>query len=83
MAAVAEGFLKPEHRGLLAAAETPEALLDQFARFQPPETPKWVELGPQSKRCRTGLCRRVDLGLSMCAPWPHYPPRPRKTLGVT
>jgi len=38
--AVAEEFLKPEHRNLLAVAETPEALLDQFAHFQPPETPK-------------------------------------------
>ena len=34
-AAVADEFLKPEHRAVPAVADTPEALLDQLARFQP------------------------------------------------
>lgn len=33
---VAEGFIRREHRELLAFAETPGALLDEFARWHPP-----------------------------------------------
>ncbi len=45
-AAVADEFLTPEHRAVPAVAETPEVLLDQLARFQPPPIPKWVERDP-------------------------------------
>lgn len=41
--AVAEGFVRPTHRALLRVAETPEALLDAFAAFEPPDVPRWLD----------------------------------------
>lgn len=40
--AVAEGFLRPEHRALLLNGTDPAALLDDLACFQPPELKAWV-----------------------------------------
>ena len=40
--AAAEGLLRPEHRALLVVAETPEALLDRFRAYHPPEIPQWI-----------------------------------------
>ncbi len=41
--AVAEGFLKAKHRALLLVHDTPEALLDAFARYEPPREGKWID----------------------------------------
>jgi uncharacterized protein (TIGR00730 family) len=41
--AVTEGFLRPEHRGMLTVASDPAALLDQLAAFEPPTVGKWLE----------------------------------------
>ena len=40
---VTERFVRPEHRGLLLAAAEPEALLDAFARWEPPILEKWLD----------------------------------------
>ena len=40
---VAAGFLRPDHRAMVHAAASPAALLDLFARYEPPEE-KWVDL---------------------------------------
>jgi uncharacterized protein (TIGR00730 family) len=43
-AAVAEGFVRPEHRGLVLVASTPGDILDALALWEgPPATRKWVE----------------------------------------
>lgn len=36
-----EGFIQPVHRDMLLVAESPEALLDRFAAFTPPDRPAW------------------------------------------
>jgi uncharacterized protein (TIGR00730 family) len=42
--AVAEGFLRPDHRALLLVDRDPEALLDAMARWRaPPGAVKWIE----------------------------------------
>ena len=42
--AVAQGFLRSEHRSLLQVAENADALLDRILRFRPPaQTPKWIK----------------------------------------
>jgi uncharacterized protein (TIGR00730 family) len=41
--AVAEGFVRPAHRDLLLVAETPAALLDALAAWQPPDVPRWLD----------------------------------------
>jgi uncharacterized protein (TIGR00730 family) len=41
--AVAEAFLKPEHRGILTVASDPAELLDRLAAFEPPTVGKWLE----------------------------------------
>lgn len=38
----AEGFLKPKHRDMLVVADTPAAVLDAFARYEPPAVGKWI-----------------------------------------
>jgi uncharacterized protein (TIGR00730 family) len=38
-----EGFLKPKHREMLIVADTPAAVLDAFARYEPPAVGKWIE----------------------------------------
>jgi uncharacterized protein (TIGR00730 family) len=43
--AVAEQFLKPEHRELLIIEEDPEALLDRMESFHPPVLEKWLDRG--------------------------------------
>jgi uncharacterized protein (TIGR00730 family) len=40
---LAEGFLKPKHRDMLIVADTPAAVLDAFARYEPPAVGKWIE----------------------------------------
>jgi uncharacterized protein (TIGR00730 family) len=40
--AVAEGFLRPEHRAAMHAEATPEALLDRFAGWRPATVAKWL-----------------------------------------
>jgi uncharacterized protein (TIGR00730 family) len=42
--AVDAGFLRPQHRAVLAVAETAEELLDRLAAFTPPTVAKWLEL---------------------------------------
>ncbi len=41
--AVAEGFVKPEHRGILHVEEDPDALLDRFLAYRPPAVQRWVD----------------------------------------
>jgi uncharacterized protein (TIGR00730 family) len=40
--AIAEGFIRPEHRQLTVVAEQPEALLESLAQHQPPPEPPWL-----------------------------------------
>jgi uncharacterized protein (TIGR00730 family) len=42
--AVAEGFLRPQHRAVLSVAGEPAELLDRLAAFVPPAIGKWLEL---------------------------------------
>jgi uncharacterized protein (TIGR00730 family) len=42
--AVAEGFLRPQHRAVLSVASEPAELLDRLAAFEPPTVAKWLEL---------------------------------------
>jgi hypothetical protein len=42
--AVAEGFLRSQHRAVLSVAEDPAELLDSFAGFEAPRVTKWLEL---------------------------------------
>jgi uncharacterized protein (TIGR00730 family) len=41
--AVAEGFLRPEHRRLFLVAEDPDALLDRFLAWQAPQVERWID----------------------------------------
>jgi hypothetical protein len=41
--AVAERFVTPEHRDLIAAADEPAALLSAMESWQPPGRPKWMD----------------------------------------
>jgi uncharacterized protein (TIGR00730 family) len=43
--AAAEGFLRPEHRRLVLAADDPDALLDQFLAWEPPRLQRWIDGG--------------------------------------
>ena len=40
--AIAEGFVRPEYRGMISVADTPTGLLDAMARYQPPAVTKWI-----------------------------------------
>ncbi|MEK7667491.1 MAG: TIGR00730 family Rossman fold protein [Gemmatimonadota bacterium] len=40
--AVAEGFVRAEHRAALTVATEPERLLERFAAYQPPSVGKWL-----------------------------------------
>jgi uncharacterized protein (TIGR00730 family) len=42
--AVAEGFLRAEHRAVLIVEDGPARLLDRLAAFEPPTVGKWLEL---------------------------------------
>lgn len=39
---VSEGFVKPNMRNLVVTADTPTAMLDLFATYQPLQTSKWL-----------------------------------------
>ncbi len=41
--AVAEGFVRPEHRRIVHLATDADALLDAFARYEPPRVEKWID----------------------------------------
>ncbi len=41
--AVAEGFLRPEHRALVLTADDPDALVDRFLAWQPPRLQRWID----------------------------------------
>jgi uncharacterized protein (TIGR00730 family) len=43
--AVAEGFLRPQHRELVLEAEAPGLLLDRLEAFRPPKTEPWIAPG--------------------------------------
>lgn len=43
---VEEGFVRPQHRAMLALATTPDALLDAMDSFEAPVLPKWVDKKP-------------------------------------
>lgn len=43
--AVAEGFVRPDHRGLVLMSEKPDELLDLMGRYSPPEVKKWLDPG--------------------------------------
>ena len=40
--AVAERFVRPEHRALVMCAAGPTVLLDEMSRWQAPDVPKWI-----------------------------------------
>jgi uncharacterized protein (TIGR00730 family) len=40
--AVQERFVKPEHRAMIIAAESPQDLLERLAAYQPPRVEKWI-----------------------------------------
>jgi uncharacterized protein (TIGR00730 family) len=42
---VAEGFLKPRHRQMLIVGDSPAAVLDAFASYEPPAVGKWIGPG--------------------------------------
>jgi len=41
--ALAERFLRPEHRAMVLVDSAPETLLDRLATFQPPDLDKWIQ----------------------------------------
>ncbi len=41
--AEAEGFLRPEHRRLVLAADDPDALVDRFLAWEPPDLERWID----------------------------------------
>lgn len=41
--AAAEGFVREEHRRLVLVAEDPDALLDQFEAWRPPQVERWID----------------------------------------
>ena len=41
----AEGFLKAQHRHMLTVGDTPAAVLDGLARYEPPAVGKWIAPG--------------------------------------
>lgn len=41
--AVNRGFVKPEYRAMLIAADDPSDLIDRMAAYQPPTVPKWID----------------------------------------
>lgn len=40
---VGQGFMRSEHRGMLLAAATPDALLERFAGYVAPVVGKWID----------------------------------------
>ncbi len=41
--AVAQGFVRPQHRQLVMVAEDPDALLDAFGAYKPPDVERWID----------------------------------------
>lgn len=41
--AVAERFVKPEHRSMLLVSEDPAGLLEELGDYRPPPTDKWID----------------------------------------
>ncbi len=41
--AVAEGFVRPDHRRIVLVGDDPDALLDAFARYEPPAVERWID----------------------------------------
>jgi uncharacterized protein (TIGR00730 family) len=41
--AASEGFIRPQHRGLLLVDDDPGRLLDAFATWRPPTLDKWID----------------------------------------
>ncbi len=41
--AVEERFLRPEHRGIIQVAESPEAMLDLLENYEPIHVGKWMD----------------------------------------
>jgi len=41
--AVAEGFLRPEHRQMMIVSETPAELIESFRHYDAPVFPKWTD----------------------------------------
>ena len=41
--AVAEGFIRPQHRDMLIVSDDPDLLLDAFAAYEPPTVHKWID----------------------------------------
>ncbi len=41
--AVAEGFVRPEHRRLMVVGEDPAALLDRFDTWEAPAVERWID----------------------------------------
>jgi uncharacterized protein (TIGR00730 family) len=39
---VSEQFLKPKHRGMLIVGDTADAVLTEFAAYEPPTVTKWI-----------------------------------------
>ena len=48
--AVAEGFVRPQHRAMLLVDDDPDALLDAFAKWTPPAVHKWIDRDDCSER---------------------------------
>jgi uncharacterized protein (TIGR00730 family) len=46
--AVAEGFIRPEHRKLLMSGVEPDALIDALARYEAVALPKWIQRAEQT-----------------------------------
>jgi uncharacterized protein (TIGR00730 family) len=40
--AVSEQFLRPKHRGMLIVGDTADAVLTEFAAYEPPTVTKWI-----------------------------------------
>jgi uncharacterized protein (TIGR00730 family) len=43
--AVAEGFMRPEHRAMVCVSQDAETLLEQMEHAPPPAMPKWIDRG--------------------------------------
>jgi uncharacterized protein (TIGR00730 family) len=41
--AVAERFVRPEHRAMLLVDDDPEAILDRLSSYRPPAVEKWID----------------------------------------
>lgn len=41
--AIAQGFIRPEHRSLILVDRSPGGLLDRLAAYEPPSLTKWID----------------------------------------